>query len=733
MLKEICQIFDACSADISTIKSDAKQWPSKVADKLALTDNEWKKKKGIKDLALSPLSGHGEIKAPNVGGRSRFSRPALRLLKQLILSGKSPRVFHDEERAKLGGNSDPMKGLVASDLKFLRDMGDSWGDIYIPSQKLDALAARHTEGGAINLDHAVKDLLGSINDPIVRHRLGIFAARLTELRDRFAEIGTPDEIVLEFIRQDFMGEKRKAELKDFQRKREAARKEAREKAAEAGSEEKSAALKYELAKAQKFKCLYCEQQFGATTLDEYEIEHIVPRSQGGPDAMINYVLAHHECNMAKAEQTPFQWWHNNTSAKSPTISWDGYNRLVDSCATDLRNKKVQLLLREDAPELVDRYTALAETAWISKLAQTVASLTFGWTNGIDAEGRKRVTVISGGLTARVRRKYRLNSILNPCPPGEDDWLWEEKCEKNRSDDRHHALDAMVISFIPGWTRDAGKEGFFRFPIEIHRNAHGFFEKEISEVMPENLCIEKVTLAETNYGLRDDDEGRHIVQRVPVEKLAYTTKNMKQVFDLVYLAKQIDSIRDVQIQKLLAACLASNPSEAQWKTFCDSLVIQSKDGMPGSRVNRVLMNIGDPAEYKDLSKDGTGTYRKAFKGHKGQIVYAETTTTKKGVEKKTFQVRPVYAFESVAKVRAALEKELGSRFEFKGFFQSGCAIEVTKDVVHDVKPLPAGRYLLNTIRTDSKDVKVTTAAGKTHPEIPRYNLGNMIAAGLRRVE
>jgi CRISPR-associated endonuclease Csn1 len=120
-------------------------------------------------------------------------------------------------------------------------------------------------------------------------------------------------------------------------------------------------------------CLYCGQSFAATKLDEYEIEHIVPRSQNGPDAMVNFVLAHHECNAAKGEQTPFQWWHNNTGQIAPSIDWDGYTKLVHSRATPLRNKKVQLLLREDAPELVQRYTALAETAWISKLAQTIAS------------------------------------------------------------------------------------------------------------------------------------------------------------------------------------------------------------------------------------------------------------------------------------------------------------------------------------------------------------------------
>src|SRR5207247_2200199 len=98
--------------------------------------------------------------------------------------------------------------------------------------------------------------------------------------------------------------------------------------------------------------------------------------------------AHIRCNEAKGKMTPFQWKHGREG-------WDAYVTCVNRHATALRNKKVQLLLREDAPELVQRYTALAETAWISRLAQKIASLHFGWRNGNDRDGVKRVTVISG--------------------------------------------------------------------------------------------------------------------------------------------------------------------------------------------------------------------------------------------------------------------------------------------------------------------------------------------------
>jgi CRISPR-associated endonuclease Csn1 len=705
---EVQKIFKTAFADARKVKPNAEDWPRKAADCFALTRADWFRTKGIKELALRPLPGHEVIKPPKDSGRSGFSRPALRLLRTLILLGKDPCAFHAEQLAKLNGNTNPLKGLVPHDLKFLLDMGGSWMDIHIRAQKLDSLAARHTEDGKLDAAAATADLLGSVNDPVVRHRLNVFAGRLRELRGRF---GRPDEVVLEFIREDFMGPKRKAELLQFQRDREKARKEAREKAKEAGAEEKSAALKYELCKAQGCLCLYCGQPFAASRLEEYEIEHIVPHSQGGPDAMVNYVLAHRHCNEAKGELTPFQWKHGQEG-------WDGYKRLVESHAVTLRNKKVQLLLREDATDLVNRYTALAETAWISKLAQTIVSLYFGWKNGNDAEGRKRVTIVSGGLTDRVRRKYHLNSVLNPCPKDEDPFLWEEACEKNRSDDRHHALDAMVISFIPGWMRDARKEHFFRFPKPVHKNAKAFFAKEISGVMPRAVAYERAALAETIYGARPTDKGLVIVQRVALHGLAMKPiAPGKARFDTTYLRKQINAVRDAGIAATITDFLETAPDEAAWDRFCQEFRLHCQDGSPGQRVVRVSVNVGEPDEYREMSKDGTGAWRKGLGSHKGQIIFWD--------ERGELSVRPVFAHGSVGRERRAVES-LGGKAKFYAFFQSDCAVRTTKTIPAEAyrlvvkneakqkrrisaeKPLPACELTLRTIVTKGRIAELTLA-------------------------
>lgn len=744
---EIGAIFSAASAKAAAKDPALKNYSSSVINSFSLTASAWAKDKAIKKLALFPLPGHEVVRAPKTEGRSRFSRPALRLLRALILGGEKPSVFLqrllardpallgcigmdilDEEPVRFTGGAKnflkrPRPWILAGQLKFLADLArtnDTWEGIFIPEQRLDSLEARHAdEEGNVARDAAIRELVGSVKDPVVRHRLGVFASRLAALGEKFGE---PGEIVMEFVRTDFMGEKAKAQLAAFQKKREESRSSAIQQVG------KTNAIKFELAAAQGCACIYCGSGVGMADLDSFEVEHIVPRSQGGPDAMLNYALACRSCNEQKGERTPFEWLRHGAS-------WDAFEKRVNSRATELRNKKVQLLLREDAPELVQRYTALAETAWISRLAQKIVWLHFGWRNGNDFEGKKRVTIISGGLTGRIRRKYRLNSLLNPCPAGEDPVVWEAKADipKNRKDDRHHALDAMVINFLPQWTRDARKQHFFRFPEAIQANPRAFFQSQIDEVTPCNIAFEKPSLADTIYGSRRDPKGMAIVQRVPLFALGMKSAGPSKVaFDAKYLAEQAKTVRDPKIVAELHRYLAAgDPSESTWRNFCDTLHITRKDGSKGPRVLKVNVNAGSPEEYLDMSKDQTGAYRKGKKGHRGQIVYLLRKKDKKGIEKETAAVRPVYAFQSRHQAEKALRAEFGEAITILGFFQSGCLVSVDSDVAHDKLKLPAGVYVLNTIILPGT-VKLTNQQGKTYPDIPKYSLSKLIAAGLKRV-
>lgn len=49
-------------------------------------------------------------------------------------------------------------------------------------------------------------------------------------------------------------------------------------------------------------CCYCKKTF-----PHYHVDHVIPRSRGGPDKLDNLVLACPPCNMAKGARTPEEW------------------------------------------------------------------------------------------------------------------------------------------------------------------------------------------------------------------------------------------------------------------------------------------------------------------------------------------------------------------------------------------------------------------------------------------
>ncbi len=769
------------------VKSKAlRSWEEKVSECFSLVESDPDKKSRTKKRSLHsvtglrPAAGHEVVRSPKSQGRSRHSRPALRLIRSLILSGNKPSEFkrrllvHDAAllaeigldvlaaplppRAKIDGKPEPQRRpyVLESQLKFLDDLireNDTWEKIHLPEQRLDALEERHSTDGHLDREAAVRDLIGSINDPVVRHRLGVFTERLCELERQF---GRPDEIVLEFVREDFMGEKAKDELKRFQNEREEQRKHARKMAAEAGASGKAAGLRYELLKAQGNKCLYCGQDFHVSKLDDYPIEHIVPRAQGGPDAMVNYVLAHEKCNDEKGDMTPYQWKYGKEG-------WSGYVELVKQHATALRNKKVQLLTREDAAELVQRYTALAETAWISRLAQKIAGLWFGWRNGNDAENRKRITVISGGFTARIRRRYRLNSLLNQLDPdfvtkalaeaekqkgsrlsdeerkaatrrAEDDWEAAAGETKNRKDHRHHALDAMVINF---WNTGSKKQDadFFRFPPAIHRNALAYFRERIEPVNPMLYVREKPAIQAMFYGKRQLDGSTFIVKRRPLLELGTKeVKNKKVLKPLADIRQQAQTIVDGAIRRIVIEFLEAHGDLTleQWTEWCDNVT----RGDNGPRIKQVQMreSAADKTEnYHDFGKDQTarfGQFRKADQCT-SYFVIAVPTPSKKDPDAVRYKRRAVYAFDNRNEKRMQIQSEPGVRVVDE--FWPSCQVRIEHEWELRGRSMPPGLYRLHGIEDDGRTTLSSPQAGlRGTKDEGRASLAVLMQAGMKRV-
>jgi hypothetical protein len=589
---EINQIYEDVLKNARAVNVNQDKWEVKVVEKFKITGGSrgrwqhWCEKFGVKAVTKSDeratSSGDNSsesaaskqadeegsttkkskdaVEAPKLAGRSRFSKPALKLVKELILTGKTPLNFWDEliapesplaKRLALVIQPDAgdapdgpqqrklqLMGITWSDLNFLKQIWKPESPnepyeicrLYLPNQRLEQLTrglpelekslsvlrreARERGHCEVEIknncpvcrsEKAISELIGSQNDPIVRHRLETFWKRLRELE---MEHGEPHEIVLEFVRGDaddsWLGKQAKKDYQTFIDDNRDARE--RAKKVLGGNPPASLITRYLLWEAQGGECLYgtpvkvakeaeclyfLNTALKFTGLSEYHIDHIVPRALGGPDAFWNWVLTTTEANELKGDRVPYVWFHEDRPKE-----WEAYCGRVFKHAKGLRRRKIDLLLRADAASLVgSKYTALAETAWIAKLAQTIVRLHFGWP--LDHQGGKeRVNVISGGLTARVRRNYFLNSLLGnqeeldrkidetlkkldaaraerSANDNEDhrdkvrlirselDEL-KNAAEKDRSDPRHHALDAMILSFLPQWARNRDQEDFFRF-------------------------------------------------------------------------------------------------------------------------------------------------------------------------------------------------------------------------------------------------------------------------------
>lgn len=458
------------------------------------------------------------IKPASTEGRCGFSRPGLIILKELILGGKSPHEFHDllmKGEIQLGamtGYGDKMRakhlqitpatgdpeadqkawkrGLLSTDLSFLLRMCDKqgnavgWEDLFVPTQNPDTKAV---EQGCDQKERlrAIVMLIGKQRNPVVRHRLDWFLNRLKLHASRHGE---PETVVIELARgnpdNSWLGAGAKKHIRSAQDRQEDLRKNAKQLLKDAGMEHVSL-RKAMLWLDQGGHCLYGKEQFGAdgvskakcvyletalplSGLDSYRIDHIIPRARGGPDAYYNVILTTDDANARKGDRTPWEWFKQDRPEE-----WDAYRQRVAGLEGKIGRKKARLLVSAETATMVESYNPLAETGWIARLAQIVTSLYFGWSNGIDSNGKRRVLLVSGGVTGRQRRRYYLNTLtgpdsLKPLPADRDERekveqsSEEDRNNKDRRDLRHHALDAMILCFMAQWVNDPQREDEFRF-------------------------------------------------------------------------------------------------------------------------------------------------------------------------------------------------------------------------------------------------------------------------------
>lgn len=713
------------------------------------------------------LEGKGKaaIEKPKATGRSRFSRPALRLVKELLLSGLAPAEFKaelldlgnprwDEVRKAVrlviegtsGFNADGLKGMLPADLGFLDNLGVSWEKISIRDERLEAISEM-SQAEQEARQAAVTRMIGMEINPKIRHRLTLLDTLLDEV---VKEQGVPEKVVLEFAREEWLGPKRRKELMEFQNQRKQENITARMNLG--GNASPRTLLKTQLCEEQAGRCLFCGKQFsradtaqvvhGELSFENAHLAHIVADSKGGPRAYVNLVLACDSCNRAQDNR-----YHADAFAQGRfPLGWDTFTGIVEKLE-GMRPFKKKLLCtksEDEAAAMVQNKTALQETAWIAKLARVLICLKFGWRLDAKDEERK-IVVVTGSVTNRVAMKYGLYSLLggperveklarekqaieqmieavtqageseleelgkkmaetwkSKKRKGDDHWdrdhmLWllrrlkitneDAINEKDRGDDRHHALDAMILSFLPHWAGNPGRSLYFGLPKD--KDWLKEFRPYLEKLYPTVLISQRPELEESFYGARRLGAGSAATKRYVLREIAYSGINPK--FSNSTLNKRAKNIYDKPIREAVVAFAAQEPKEEDWLAYCKRLAQEGlKPG--GPRIKSVRCVVSEQlTEYEDFSKDGTGAWRR---GDKNQGWFICEKKEKEG----EYAIEPVYVHQSKLKLEQRILSE-GRYRRVVGYFVRDEVVSLDEPITGIKDPVPSGRFVVRSMRAD----------------------------------
>ena len=273
--------------------------------------------------------------------------------------------------------------------------------------------------------------------------------------------------------------------------------------------------------------------------------------------------------------------------------------------------------------------------------------------------KRRIFVNNGASTSGIRKTYRLNKLL-----GND-------VKKNRSNDKHHALDAICISFSQNYKYNKYTKRDEIEGLDIHDNEfRELIKQTLDAIIPYPYTNDKpfkgnTKPLETIYGYRCIDNKHYITQRISLETIEQKDKKIKCIVDEVIKNDLLEKIKEKMPTKDWTTMLQNYIHPTKQTKVKKILVIVSEGEL--TKDSNAHSRIG---EYADFGTKGTKHQFKHSKGHKGQILYYN--------EKGVIKVLPIYANQKDSDVKSYIEQN-GCKLYKKGMkFYSGCLIQINKD-------------------------------------------------------
>lgn len=419
------------------------------------------------------------------------------------------------------------------------------------SEARDAAGYKDEEGALTSDKHGVREKIkdlatqveASVNNPIARKSIG---QALKQIGVLVVEFGLPGAIHVELARDVGKSADERDEIKRGIDKRNADKDKLRAAFAEALGRPPANAdelQRYELWHEQGGRCIYTDTQILVKAIaagdNSVQVDHILPWSRSGDDSFINKTLCFARENQKKKGRTPYEWF----SQEKPG-DWDGYVARVESLKQAKGRKKRNYLLK-DASVLDERFRSrnLNDTRYACRLlAQAAAALYPPEPKKEKSESKRRVFARPGALTDRLRRAWNLQGF-------------KKNAEGKRiPDDRHHALDALIVAACDEATLQRLTKVFQEAEAKgSHRDFSGFpppwpefraqFDAKYADVFvarSERRRARGEAHKATIKGVETNEDGPVVYERKTVEKL--TLKDLERIDSPERNAKLIESLR-----------------------------------------------------------------------------------------------------------------------------------------------------------------------------------------------
>ena len=405
-----------------------------------------------------------------------------------------------------------------------------------------------------------------------------------------AAYGKPDAVRIEMARDLEMNTKRYAAFIKQQTANTKANDEAAEKYAEMrkknahlslseypGRDDK---LKYRLWKDQGERYAYSGRQIILSELfgPAVEIDHILPYSLTLDDSYMNKVVCYTEENRDKRNRTPLDAF-GKTEEK-----WNQITQTISRWGNGLKSKRARFYKRE--AELLERDfigSQLTDTRYISREAGSYLR-----TLGVD------VTFPKAAFTGWLRHQWNLNSLV-----GDTD-------KKDRTDHRHHAIDAVVIACIDRRFH----QRLTRQAKELERSHSELRRRDISISIPwqtfrqdvhsrlQSLIVSHVPRRKISGALHEET-GVGFIKGNSVDGPGTV---YRKALDTDFKVIWVDKIIDPVVREQVRAHLENHDSDPK-QAFADGNSVVHKDGT--SLIKRVRVRQSKVPDLNALKKTKFG--------------------------------------------------------------------------------------------------------------------------------